>query len=307
MTNPVTFIKPMLACDADLSKIKYPIMVFPKVDGVRGLVRDGKLLGRSLKQHKNKFTSALFSKFLFNGLDGELAIKGQIKSQSLCRDSTSAINTIKGEPELVLNCFDLLTTETVNLPYMERFALLWRLVDAFPDYIQTIPYTMANNEGEVMSMYELYISQGYEGVVLRDPFAIHKNGRSTATQSGYLRIKPQGDAEGIVYGFDEAMTNNNEQTVNELGRKVRSSHKANKTGSGMVGAIALSSMDGKKTFRVGPGCMSHEDRKFYFENPDELIGRIVKFKYFDHGAKDEYRHARFFCFRAGSDMGQDND
>ncbi len=304
MTNPVTFTKPMLAVDADMSKVKYPVMVFPKIDGVRGLIQGSLLLGRSLKQHKNKFNSFIFSSPQYNGLDGELAVNNDIKSASLCRDTTSAINTIKGEPEVTLNCFDYLTADTVNLPYMERYALLWRMVDTLPDYIQAIPYTMANTEAEVMAMYELYIEQGYEGVVLRDPFAIHKNGRSTTTQAGYLRIKPQGDAEGIIVDFEEAMTNNNEQTLNELGQHVRSSHKANKIGSGKIGALWLAPMEGGERFKIGAGCMSHEDRKFFFDNPNELLCRIAKYKFFDHGAKDKLRHGRFFCFRAESDMEQ---
>lgn len=305
MTNPIQFTKPMLAVDADMSKVKYPVMVFPKIDGVRGLVRDGKLLGRSLKQHKNKFASALFGKSLFNGLDGELTITGQHTSQSLCRDTTSAINTIKEEPELTLHCFDYLTEDTVNLSYIERIAMLQdRVYRLLPSCIQVIGYTLCNSEEEVMSLYHQYIEQGYEGVVLRDPEAIHKNGRSTKTQAGYLRIKPCGDAEGIIVAFEEAMTNLNEQTVNELGRKVRSSHKVNKVGSGKIGAIWLEPIGGGERFKIGAGCMSLYQREEAFVNPHWYMGKIVKYKFFDHGAKDALRHGRFFCFRAESDMEQ---
>lgn len=303
MTNPITFTKPMLAVDADLSKVTYPIMCFPKIDGVRGMVRDGKLVGRSLKQHKNLYVRSCFGQWLFNGLDGELAC-GRITNQSLCRDTTSAVNTIKGEPIITFNCFDYLTEETVNLPYKERYGLLVQFLSTLPDNFQIIPYSMCDCEEDVNRMYEQCIEKGYEGVVLRDPKAIHKNGRSTKNQAGYLRLKPQGDAEGIVVRFDEAMTNNNEQTVNELGHKVRSSHKANKVGSGKIGALWLEPMNGGEEFKVGAGCMTHEDREHFFNNPDELLGRIAKYKFFDHGAKDALRHARFFCFRAESDMEQ---
>ena len=149
------------------------------------------------------------------------------------------------------------------------------------------------------------IEQGYEGAVLRDPEAIHKNGRSTKTQAGYLRIKPCGDAEGWVVSVDEAMTNNNEQTVNELGRKVRSSHKANKVGSGMIGALWLKPIGGGEEFKVGAGCMTHEDRKYFFKHPEAILDRIAKYKFFDHGAKDKLRHGRFSCFRNEEDMSND--
>lgn len=306
MTNqePIQFTKPMLAVDADMSKVTYPIMCFPKIDGVRGMVRDGKLLGRSLKQHKNLYVRTCFGHRLFNGLDGELAY-GSVVSQSLCRDTTSAVNTIKGIRELTYHCFDYLTDATVNFSYLARYKMLCTLVDELPCSIKVIPYTMCDNEEEVLALYKHYLGLGYEGAVLRDPEAIHKNGRSTKAQAGYLRIKPTGDAEGIVVGFDEAMTNNNEQTLNELGQHVRSSHKANKTSAGMIGAIWLKNLDGSgERFKIGPGCMTHEQRVYYFNHALEFQGKIVKYKFFDHGAKDALRHGRFFCFRAESDMEQ---
>jgi DNA ligase-1 len=304
MTNPITFTKPMLAVDADMSKVSYPIMCFPKIDGVRGMVRDGKLLGRSLKQHKNLYANHCFGRIQLDGLDGELAIAGQSRSASLCRDTTSAVNRIKEQPDLTFHCFDYLTPETVNCSYLERYGYLRNVVERLPCSVQLIPYVLCFTEEAVMALYAQYIEEGYEGVVLRDPEAIHKNGRSTRTQAGYLRIKPTGDAEGIVVGFDEAMTNNNEQTLNELGQHVRSSHKANKVGSGKIGALWLEPIEGGERFKIGAGCMTHEDREYYFRYPGLLKGKIAKYKFFDHGAKDALRHGRFFCFRAESDMEQ---
>lgn len=302
MTNPIHFTKPMKACDADLALLKFPIMVFPKIDGVRGLVIDGELRGRSLKAHKNRWIHNYLSDIMYNGLDGELAIANAETSQSLCRDTTSALNTINGEPEIDWHCFDYLTEATVNLPYLVRYDMLKMLVAALPMCIKVIDYRMCYDVEQVIKCYDACIARGYEGVVLRDPEAVHKNGRSTALQGGYLRIKPCGDAEGRYHHFDEAMHNGNEAKRNELGELERSSHKANKTGLGMIGAIWLTPVEGGEPFKVGPGKMTHLERIYFFQNEDELKGRYMKFKFFSHGAKDGYRHPRFISFRAESDM-----
>lgn len=34
-------MKPMLAAQCDLAAVQYPVLVSPKLDGIRGLVRDG--------------------------------------------------------------------------------------------------------------------------------------------------------------------------------------------------------------------------------------------------------------------------
>ena len=50
----MTTFKPMLACNVDLDKIQYPVIIQPKIDGVRALVLNGQVVGRSLKPFRNK-------------------------------------------------------------------------------------------------------------------------------------------------------------------------------------------------------------------------------------------------------------
>ena len=301
MTNPIQFTKPFKACDADLDLVTYPVMVFPKIDGVRGLNREGIFLGRSLKAHKSLYLQDVLSGMKYSGLDGELSC-GAITSQSLCRDTTSATGTIKGSFDFDYNCFDLLDDENIDLPYLTRYVNLVAMVKLLPIFVKAIDFEWCNSKAEVLAVYDYCIEQGYEGVVLRDPDAMHKNGRSTKKQAGYLRLKPCGDSEGIFHHFDEAMHNGNEAKTNALGETERSSHKENKVGLGMIGALWLTPIGGGEPFKVGPGTMTHADRIVFFNDQGLLKNAIIKFKFFDHGAKDAYRHARFFAFRNESDM-----
>ena len=53
---------------------------------------------------------------------------------------------------------------------------------------------------------------------------------------------------------------------------------------------------------VAPGKMVHEKRKYYFDNPEEIVGKIVKFKFFPVGIKDKPRFPTFQSFRDPVDM-----
>ena len=43
----------MKACDADITKIKLPCVIMPKIDGVRGYHNGSKFLARSGEPHPN--------------------------------------------------------------------------------------------------------------------------------------------------------------------------------------------------------------------------------------------------------------
>jgi len=301
-------LKPHLACDADLSKISYPVMGFPKIDGVRGIHITGSMTGRSLKPHENKFITSKYSLDICTGFDGELTAGG-LTSQSLCRDTTSALNTRAGEPNVSWNLFDWLHPSVVHKPYKERYEALWDYyyanqakMDAIS--VSVIPYTMLNSAMEVEAFYEKCLEEGYEGVVLRDPDGMHKSGRATVKAGAYLRIKPQSDKEAVVLRLVEAMENQNEAKINELGHTERSSHKENKVGKAMVGMLVCKDLTSGMEIDVGAGKMTHEERTHYFNNPAEIVGKFIKYRSMDVGVKDKPRFARFICIRAESDMSE---
>lgn len=300
--------KPHLACDADLDKITYPIMVFNKLDGVRMLNVGGNAVGRSLKKFKNKKLTAFYSADVLTGLDGELCF-GDITSESLCRDTTSVVNTIESEDVPDLYAFDYVPEEYVDIPYILRYKQLQASVDAWNEFygfpsIHIIPYTMAYSKGEVEALYAAALEAGYEGVVLRDPTAFHKSGRCTANEGAYIRLKPSADAEAIVLRLEEAEENLNEAVINELGHTERSSHKANKVGKGMVGTLICKDMVSGLEIRVGAGKMSHEERTFYWLHPEKIVDSVIKYRSLMTGVKDAPRHARFIGFRALEDISE---
>jgi DNA ligase-1 len=311
MSKKIEF-RPSLACDAEDEKIKFPVVCQIKADGTRLINVDGNAVGRSLKAVKNKFTTARYSVPEVAWFDGELCY-GNLTDQDLCRKTTSAINTIQGEPDTVWYVFDYLHPDVRNLPYVERYRILQdKVSECGLPFVKMMPSRVVHSLDEMKEFEAEVLSQGGEGLILRDPQGAHKDGRCTVKGAQYMRVKRFADAEGICIRLDEAEANGNEAKVNELGLTERSTHKANMTPKGMVGTFVLSlcedvHADGKvfkkgTIVNVGPGEADHGMRKYYFENPDKILGKPVTFSFFPKGLKDCLRFCVFKNVRAEEDM-----
>lgn len=298
-------MKPALADNYDHNNIQLPTFAQPKIDGVRGLNLDGKLVGRSLKAFKNKALTWKLSSVKYKGLDGELAF-GKETSGSLCRDTTSAVNTITGPADgFVWHVFDYVTEETINLPYYERYELLRKKVDELgEDCIKLVPYVRLVSASEVESYDDENLEEGYEGTILRNPNSLYKEGRPGKKEQQLMRIKRFSDSEALVLAVVEGRTNLNEAVVNELGRSERSSHAENQVPNGMVGSLTCKDLESGMTITVSPGEMDHIERKFYFDNQQEIVGKTITYKSFKKGVKTLPRFPTFKNIRSAEDMEQ---
>lgn len=301
--------KPHLADDVDLDKLDFPVILMKKYDGVRALVPEGKVVGRSLKQYKNKLMTSTLSHSLLSGFDMEV-IGTYENDPDLCRHTTSLVNTIEGSLPPVVKVFDYLTEETKSLGYSERMAALAAHLFAEDEFFRDFPVKVevpemyyCENVDQLNKFYTEALESNYEGVIIRKIDGSHKNGRCTIKEGNYLRLKPTGDAEGVVVRLEEAYENQNEAKTNELGHTERSTHQENMVAKGMIGALWLRLADGSEV-KVGAGKLNHEERKFYWENPCEIIGKLVKYAFLATGQKDKPRHPRFISFRCAEDMSE---
>lgn len=300
--------KPMLASDWDESKVKFPVMVQPKIDGVRGLNLGLGLTGRSLKRHANVHATNFFSQTVFRYFDGEMAAFDE-HDAALCRLTTSALNTITGEPWLLWHVFDYLAPEVLDKPYEERYGAMkrryWEIYQQNPEFaahLKIVPCEYALNMDMLIAMDEKYTQQGYEGTILRDPHGLYKNGRSTAREGGLLRIKRFVEKEFRITGIEEGQRNENEAETNELGYIERSTHQANMTPNGMVGAFTGVDLETGQPIKVAAGRLPHDLRKLWFEQQHLILQKIGKYKTFLKGVKDKPRFPTFQTLRAESDM-----
>jgi DNA ligase-1 len=279
----------MLACSESahnfFDDLRFPLLASPKIDGIRATVRGGVVYARSNKPFPNAGVQAKFGHL--EHFDGEFVL-GDPTRHDLCR-ATGGVTNSHGKlvDELTLYAFDHVMD--TSLPFAHRNDL----ITPDPNVVK-VEQMWCKNMRDLIKYEEVCLNLGYEGVITRAPDSPYKCGRSTAKEQFLLKLKRFTDAEFEVIGFEERMKNNNEKTVNELGRGQRSSHAANKSGRGDLGALVCQG-DGF-TFNVGTG-FSDPERAEIWGNQAAHKGRLAKVKYFAIGMKDAPRHPVFLGWR----------
>lgn len=283
--------KPLLASPADLNTLRFPLMASAKLDGVRAIVKNGVVISRALKKIPNLHVQSLFSKF--EHFDGELIV-GKPTGKTCYTDTVSGVMRVSGEPSVRFYVFD-------HIQFPERTYFERRPRFAGTEGLVEVKQWIIDNLEELLKMEERYLTMGYEGLILRDPNAPYKFGRSTTKEGILLKLKRFEDGEAVVIGLEEEMFNGNEATTNELGRTKRSSHKAGKSGKGTLGALLVRDIATQVEFSIGTG-LSAEQRANWWRRGDCAHGTIVKYKFFPVGVKEKPRHPVYLGLRDAIDL-----
>ena len=298
----------MLAEDYIESKVRFPIGMQPKIDGVRSVYLNNKFTGRSLKGHNNLYVNKKFGHPIYTGLDGEMASLHECHPD-LCRITTGDLNRIKGEPNITWHCFDYITDNTYHLKYLDRYKYLHERLNQIkkesPEHhscLKLIPMIIANDLEELNKQDARFLELGYEGSILRDLDGLYKEGRSTVKEGGLLRIKRFIEEDARVIRIIEGNANENEAQTNPLGRTERSSSQDGMIPNGMIGSLECIDLKTGNLIIVSAGSMSHDLRKYYFENPHLILGQIIKYKHFPKGVLNKPRFPTFQCIRMKSDI-----
>ena len=310
-------MKPQLANDALLDLLIYPVILQPKIDGVRGMNISGTFTGRSLNCFSGFGITDYFSQPEFLHLDGEMTLGSDPKSiDRLCSRTTGAIDRFKKVTEMAdMHWWVFDDLQHAALPYMQRYELLAARVEALNHpRIHLVPAFIAHNREELDDIHAQFLEDGYEGTILRNPNAPAKSGRPTQKGQELWRIKPWADSEILVTGVTEGAKNTNEAKINALGRTERSSAKAGMVPNGMIGSIEgimlddfLDPLHGEIMFAkglaisIGTGEMTEVEAEYYFRNQNEIVGKCIKFRHMTHGVKDLPRFGTYISHRTAAD------
>lgn len=197
-------IKPMLAVEADLDKLQYPIYADIKWDGIRAMVVDGVVFSRSMKPIRSKQVQELFGKSEYNGLDGELIV-GNPYAKDVFQRTTSSVMSEDKPDRVVFHAFDVWNCQ--NEPYTIRRKAVEAIIQLYGwdnPICSPAPRLCENKEDVLNFLYEIQKAGG-EGLILRSPDSGYKYGRSTQKQGWLLKVKFFEDDEFEVVGFEERM------------------------------------------------------------------------------------------------------
>jgi len=172
-------IKPMLCNEYVEGKVPLPCFVQPKLDGVRCLAGEHEVYTRNQKPHKEHIQRTFDiatdgdEDFTF---DGELMLPGASFQQT--------VSAVKKESErskeLVYNIYDFCWHRYPGLDFTQRTARLEEIVEDILEQVdinlQFVFTKWVETQEELDETHALFLSQGYEGTIIRDPFAAYAPG-----------------------------------------------------------------------------------------------------------------------------------
>lgn len=290
--------KTMLGVTADKSKINFPTMTSLKLDGIRCVCIDGKLLSRSLKPIRNIQLQRKFKSMIDYSKKNNVIFDGEFYSHDLTfQEITSMVNSMDKDVSdcLKFNCFDLIKAHNFSMPFKDRIELLSKIeIEGVVSVEQII---VSDIEG-IDNMFKRALLEGYEGLIVRCPRGEYKFGRSTINQGWLLKLKPFETFDTKVVGFVERMENLNESQTNELGRSFKRNTKADKKPTGICSAL-ITEYEGHEMKVTLTG--DEAFRKEIWDNQNKYIGKMFEWKAMKVGMKDVPRHSNFLRWRVDKD------
>ncbi len=278
----------------DTTKIIYPVLGTPKLDGIRGVMINGKALTRSFKPIPNRFIRTKLEATCYSGFDGEIVVKGK-----LFNDISSDVMSEGGEPDFTYVVFDYCIDP--NETYQMRMERLCKQ-PIIPRVEYLLP-TIINNVTELAQFEEKCLVDGYEGIIFRSCNSPYKFGRSTEREGYMLKLKRFTDSEAMILSLHEQMHNNNEATKDVFGHTDRRSCQENLMPANTLGKFWVKDVYSSAEFGIGTGRgLTKELRKEIWTNQSKYVGKLIKYKSQKFGEKDVPRLPVFLGFRNERDL-----
>ena len=264
INNPTPF-KPMLAHKYEdyKAKLKYPVNVQPKLDGIRCIVKSDGMWTRNGKQIVSAphIFESLKHHFLANPdliLDGELYYKDRNNFNTIC----SLVKKTKPTSQDLEESKRLIQYWIYDVPSMSgRFDV--RKIELYKyfheNHIVMVETYLVQNEADMLKKYAQYIEQGYEGLIIRTLTGDYENKRSKTL----LKYKTFEDDEFEILDAYEGQ-----------GRL-----------TGRLGQALLKTQNGEMFFSTVNG--TDEYLKDLWENKNNLIGKKATVKYFELTAEEK--------------------
>ena len=300
--------KPMLAPHEDplsypeyFVKLRYPLLVSPKFDGIRCIIKNLTAMSRTFKPIPSQQVQEEFT--LFEHFDGEL-IEGRPTDFGVYNRTQSYVMSEEKPGDLSFHVFDFTHPAWLNESFIERLNHADNLIEEFGEnsQIEIVQHILVDNYDELLNCEENYLNAGFEGVIMRDPYGKYKNGRGTFKEGLIYKLKRFKDAEGEIVDFKEGEINNNIQERDELGYSKRATFKAGMISANTLGNFVVN-YEGQ-FIDVAPGAFNHQERKLIWDYQSAYIGKVLKFRYFAHGVKDKPRFPRAIGWRDKIDIGE---
>jgi len=289
--------------------LKYKeLIVMTKYDGVRCLVENCIVKGKTLLPIPNKYIQSLYGNEEYEGKEFELVVldhKGEYDPITCCRETvsfTNSENLVRAHHCILIDNFQL-----GEFPFEDRLLNLDLFIKDQPKF--KLPhYIIASTIEEILYYEDSILKTDNEAIIIRNPELTYKEGTSSK-EGELLRLKRYISEEAIIEDVLPAFTNNNEPKENLLGNMERSSHIDGKVAKEEIGKFFCTLVkdihdpwSGRLIAKKGSSCivatgsMTKDEKIKLYQEKEKLKGRMINFKSFPKGTKDKPRFATFQYF-----------
>lgn len=220
--------------------------------------------------------------------DGELLLdKEDLPSKDLYRETVTVVNSKNdNKKNIVFNVFDFIPLKDFENRYSDlhcdrrKMQVYESLRNTEPNWIRPVPilYRGEYNKEIVQKELDKQIALEHEGVMVNINDAPYEGKRT----KNILKVKAMQDCDLKIIGFEEGTGKN----------------------KGTLGAIIVD----YKGFEVKVGSgFTDEDRKYFWDNQNELLGRVITVQYFEEttNKKDNSLSLRFPVYRELREKGKE--
>jgi DNA ligase-1 len=184
--SPPTFL-----LTKEAKKIKFPVFTQPKLDGIRciAIIKGGVVTLWSRTRKPINSVPHIVQELEAAFENQDIILDGELYNHDMKSDFEKIVSLVRQEePGEGHEVVQYHVYDTINEdPYKNRYAKLHRLFNAFEFYgIKQVPSDVARSAEDVMTNFEKYIKEGYEGAMLRNVESPYVNKRSMDLQ----KMKP---------------------------------------------------------------------------------------------------------------------
>lgn len=206
-----------LPADYDLEALPYPLYASPKIDGVRAMIQNGRVVTRNGSEIRNEGVQRAFGRRTYEGLDGELCV-GSPNAKDVFNATVRVVMSGSQEKEElaqdVLFCvFDCNRTPASGriLDFAGRYAFL-RTAKWYSPSATVVEQTLIKSAQDLRVYEAKCLAQGYEGCMLRASTAgPYMQKRSTLKEFSLVKLKRMEYGEAIIIAVNPLEHNLNEE------------------------------------------------------------------------------------------------
>lgn len=245
-----------------LLKWPTPWLIQPKLNGdrCRAVCKNGEWTlysSTGLTRDLPTILVALYENFGMSDieLDGELYVHGWPHER--IRSIVSRTQNPHEDAHLMqYHVFDIVDEHTEQFERIKRLQAL--MAECYSIELHLIQTWRCNSIKEIETLYQAFLTAGYEGAIIRHPFECYIRKK---TAKCFQKLKPRDELRGVVAQLIQ------EESID--------GHPKNSLGSCVV---YFPSTTGDVEVKLGTG-FTNEERQRFWNQPETLVGKIVEFTY----------------------------